>query len=120
MKEQSQAQSSLDGGFSREGLRSQERALAILEEGRKQMEDAIEKQRKSESSLRMPFERPVSGARRRGGARETDGTEYVPLPTAKDYRPPAQLREELERSLREERPSAYEGLIKEYFKRIAQ
>jgi hypothetical protein len=46
--------------------------------------------------------------------------EFVPLPKVRDYLPPKELREELERSLREKRPAAYDGVIKEYFKRISQ
>ena len=42
------------------------------------------------------------------------------MPAAKDYQPPREIREELERSLREKRPEAYDALIKEYFKRLAQ
>jgi hypothetical protein len=46
--------------------------------------------------------------------------EPVPLPRARDYMPSKELREELERSLRERRPAAYDPVIKEYFKRISQ
>ena len=72
----------------------------------------------------------TSGASGRAGAvwvRSTSGggslgarVESVPLPKVKDYLPPKELREELERSLREKRPASYDEVIKEYFKRISQ
>jgi hypothetical protein len=45
---------------------------------------------------------------------------FVPLPSAQDYRPAPEIRKELEKSLREPRPANFDGVIKEYFKRIAQ
>jgi hypothetical protein len=44
----------------------------------------------------------------------------VRLPSSEEYRPPRELREELERSLRESRPAAHDAEIKEYFKRLAR
>ena len=70
--------------------------------------------------MSRPFEMPgsvVRGAPRgaRGGA-----TGRVRLPSADEYRPPRELREELERSLREPRPAAQDSAIKEYFRRLTR
>ncbi|MDE2490670.1 MAG: hypothetical protein KGM24_07465, partial [Elusimicrobia bacterium] len=44
----------------------------------------------------------------------------VRLPSADAYLPPRDLREELQRSLREPRPASRDGDIKEYFKRLSR
>jgi len=58
----------------------------------------------------------------RAAPRGSTGARYerVRLPSADEYRPPRELREELQRSLQEPRPAAHDGAIKEYFKRLAR
>ena len=60
--------------------------------------------------------RPGSGS----GGQRGSALGRVRLPSADDYRPPRELREELERSLRESRPAQSDSAIKEYFRRLAR
>ena len=77
-------------------------------------------QKSIEMQMDEGFSRPASGVRSGPGGKMGARLEFVPMPTAKDYQPPKEIREELERSLREKRPAAYDGIIKDYFKRISQ
>jgi len=124
MSEQTAGEQALRRGDATEGLRRGEAALAILQDGDK---DPSNGQKGGESGprgagegLSQPFEMPggvVRGAPR--GARGAS-TGRVRLPSADEYRPPRELREELERSLREPRPGAHDSAIKEYFRRLTR
>lgn len=118
--EQKNAEAALRRGDSASGLRHQEKALEFLEQGKKEMEQSAQSQQKIESGMGEPFKRPSSTVRSASGGGPGSKTGFVALPSAKDYRPPQEIREELQRSLRERRPASYDRLIKEYFKRIAQ
>ncbi|MEK7234185.1 MAG: hypothetical protein AAB268_10250, partial [Elusimicrobiota bacterium] len=120
MSEQEAGEKSLRRGDASEGLRRGEAALAILQDGDKNSSGGQSDSGVSGEGLSRPFEMPgsvVRGAPR--GARESS-TGRVRLPSADEYRPPRELREELERSLREPRPAAHDSAIKEYFRRLTR
>ncbi|MEK7857939.1 MAG: DUF4175 family protein [Elusimicrobiota bacterium] len=116
--EQRAAEEALARGDSGAGLTRQQSALSLLEQGGQQLNNSAEAHQSISNGKGQPFQRPGSGVRRAGsGSARLDP---VPLPSAKDYRPPKEIRDELERSLRESRPPVYDEVIKEYFKRISQ
>ncbi len=119
--EQAAAERSLREGDASAAAESQERALRLLEQGLEQAGRSMEQRGGNQSTALSPFEEPAGpGTIRRRGGRSGADTGYVPLPAARDYRPPRELREELERSLRERRPQSMDGVIREYFRRIAE
>ena len=119
--EQKAAEDSLSRGDSAGGMHHQETALSLLEQGLKEMSQASQGQKGMEQGVGEPFSRPASAVRSSGGGQGSGAKmSFVALPTAKDYRPPKAIREELERSLQENRPASYDRTVKEYFKRIAQ
>lgn len=120
MSEQTAGEKSLRGGDSTEGLRRGEAALAILQDGDKNSSGSEPGEDGAGEGLSRPFEMPGSVVR--GAPRGTRGhaTGRVRLPSADEFRPPRELREELERSLREPRPAAHDSAIKEYFRRLTR
>ena len=118
--EQRAAEGALERGDSEEGLRREQAALALLEQGGEQASRGAGGQRVIESAMTEPFSRPIFGVRDARGGRAGASLGAVALPRAADFRPPKEIREELEKSLKEKRPELYDALIKEYFKRIAQ
>ena len=58
--------------------------------------------------------------RRMGGGRTGQDLSPVELPDAEDYRPPAELREEVLRSMKEKMPKSRERRIRDYFERITR
>ncbi len=120
MSEQGEGEKSLRRGDSTEGLRHGEAALSILQDGDKSSSGGEGGSSGSGEGMSRPFEIP--GGVMRGAARGTRGsaTGRVRLPSADEYRPPRELREELERSLREPRPAVHDSAIKEYFRRLTR
>lgn len=120
-QEQAAAEAALGDLKLSEALRREERAVDLLERGWDDLSSAAKRQ----MSVEQGGMRPFSGGRgtlRPAGPRGRSGmdTGFVPLPSAKDYQPPREIRKDLERSLRERRPRAYDPAIKEYFRRIAE
>ncbi|MBI4377216.1 MAG: hypothetical protein HY549_12300 [Elusimicrobia bacterium] len=119
--EQQGAEQALGRGEVSPAARHQESALSLLSQGRQEMSQWMAKQRQIAGAIGQGLGRFPSAIRSLGpGAGFGAQLGFVPLPSAKDYLPPKELREELEKSLQEKRPAAYEKVIKEYFKRIAQ
>lgn len=122
LAEQAGGERALRRGDSTEGLRRAEAALAILQEGGGGQDRPPEEgSSPSDGSGQGGGEEFVGGSVRswrRGSSGASLGR--VRLPSADDYRPPRELREELERSLGEPRPDVYDPEIKEYFKRLAR
>ncbi len=56
----------------------------------------------------------------RGGGQRGTQMGKVKLPSAEDYRPPKEFREELLESLREKYPKVYEDIIHKYYKRLSE
>ncbi|MCR4295535.1 MAG: hypothetical protein NUW21_08370, partial [Elusimicrobia bacterium] len=122
MSEQEAGEKALRAGDASEGLRRGEAALAILQ-------DRDEESSGDPSgggsggggeSLSRPFELPGGAVRAAPRGSRGSATGRVRLPSADEYRPPKELREELERSLREPRPAAHDNAIKEYFRRLTR
>lgn len=103
-------------------LPRQQKALELLSQGGGQMSQGSQGQQGLQQRMMQPFQRPGQTVRvlRSGGGQQGAQLGFVPLPSAKDYLPPKELREELEKSLQESRPQSQDALIKEYFKRITQ
>ncbi|MBI5210370.1 MAG: DUF4175 family protein [Elusimicrobia bacterium] len=118
--EQSAAEGDLGRGDSSSALSRQEEALRLLDQGLSDMQKAMQSRKMTQTVMGESFDSSSPGRREGRGGRAGADTGFVPLPGAKDYVPPREIRSELERSLRERRPRAMEGVIKEYFKRIAQ
>lgn len=119
--QQGMAEEALSRGETASALKHQEEALTLLESGMGDMSQAVSGQQGVEQGMGEPFGRQPGSVRSMSGSGSMGmQTGPVPVPSAKDYRPPFELREELERSLREKRPAAYDRVIKEYFKRVAQ
>ncbi|MCX5790497.1 MAG: DUF4175 family protein [Elusimicrobia bacterium] len=117
--QQRAAEDALGSADSGGALGHEQSALEQLEKGRQALEDAAQQQRSIESGLGRPFGGRTRMVRRAGGMSGAN-TGFVPLPSAKDYQPPRQLRQELERSLHERRPAAYDPIIQEYFRRMSE
>ncbi|MBI4347163.1 MAG: DUF4175 family protein [Elusimicrobia bacterium] len=119
-QEQRGAEESLGRSDSGRAVQQEQAALDHLDRGRKALEQAAQQQAQIESGMRRSFDRRGGGVRRAGGGRGGADTGFVPLPSAKDYQPPRELRQELERSSNERRPPAYDPVIKEYLRRMSE
>ena len=117
--EEGAGEGALRRGDSGEGLKRAEAALALLQEGGRDAESASSAAGGASSAM---GEGSGGGFSVRAAPRGSTGVRYerVRLPSADEYRPPRELREELQRSLQEPRPAAHDGAIKEYFKRLAR
>jgi hypothetical protein len=120
MAEQEAGEKALRRGDASEGLRRGESALAILQDGDKNSSGGEPGSSGAGESLSRPFEMPGSVVRGAPRGSRGSSTGRVRLPSADEYRPPRELREELERSLREPRPFAHDSAIKEYFRRLTR
>ncbi|OGR82681.1 MAG: hypothetical protein A3J74_01680 [Elusimicrobia bacterium RIFCSPHIGHO2_02_FULL_57_9] len=119
--EQAEAERALQKGDSSRARTHQENTLSLLNQGNREMSQLAGGQKNIQAALGRPFGRRATGVRTMGSG-GMYGTQIglVELPSAKDYLPPKEIRQELEKSLQENRPGSYDGIIKEYFKRIAQ
>ncbi len=117
---QGAAEKSLSENDAAAALKHQARALEYLSRGRDQFSSAVERQTQIQSGSRGAFKSSGRRTVRVPGGREGAHSGFVRLPSAKEYQPPAELRQELERSLRERRPRAYDAVIREYLKRMSQ
>lgn len=116
--EQAAAEEALSRGDASEAGARQQKALKLLEDGGEEMSQGAQRQMSIQQGMSQPAPRP--GGRSQPGGRTGATMQPVPLPGARDYTPPRELREELERSQRESRPESLEPVIKEYFRRIAE
>jgi hypothetical protein len=114
VEEETAGESALRAGDGVEGLKRAEAALALLEDGSGDAQSAESAAGKSASAS--------AGASMGGSVRESAGESLrrVRLPSAQDYRPPRELREELQRSLSEPRPASADSEVKEYLERLAR
>jgi hypothetical protein len=115
----------LRGADSSEGLRRAEEALALLEQGdqdaRSQASSAGGGEGQGQQSGGESGAMSMTAVRRRGGGGAAGARlERVKLPSAEDYRPPKELRDELRKTLSEPRPAAADAAVKEYLKRLAR
>lgn len=120
--EQAGAQRALNARDTQGARASQERALEHLRRG----QEAAGKQREQAQSVQRSSTQPFG--QRRGTARPFGGhggktgadTGFVPLPRIEEYQPPRVIRGEVEKSLREKRPPAFDKAVDEYLKRLSQ
>lgn len=124
LSEQEAGEKALRAGDASEGLSRGEAALAILqdreEESSGDPSGGGSGAGGAGESLSRPFELPGGAVRAAPRGSRGSATGRVRLPSADEYRPPKELREELERSLREPRPAAHDNAIKEYFRRLTR
>ena len=119
-REQGRAEEALGRGDSAAAVRHEGEALSLLDKGRKQLGQAMSRQRGIEASKSRALSLPSSGSR--GGRSGRTGSDLgsIPIPGKDEYRPPRRLREELQKSLLERRPAGLDPVVKEYFKRLSQ
>jgi hypothetical protein len=120
--EMDNAAKQLGEGKSKEAQGSEERALAHLGQAGESLSGA------QEMMGSMPGKGRPGGSGGGGGPRaivRPGGgggrglqTGKVRLPSAQDYKPPKEFREELLESLKEKYPKAYEEIIHKYYKRL--
>jgi hypothetical protein len=119
--EQAAAESALGEGHSSPAKSHEEQALSLLSSGSQALSKAMSGSQSVQAGMgKMPSHgafKMVGGGQ--GGGSGTN-MNFVPLPSDQDYAPPREIRDELKKSLQENRPSSMEGVIKEYFKRISQ
>lgn len=119
--EQGAAEQALGRGDTKTAQGRQERALELLEQGLKGMEDSQKQCEGLSQSAAAPFSRERALVRPSGGRGRTGtDTGFVPLPKSGDYRPPQEIRREVERSIQEKRPELFDGVIKDYLRRMSQ
>jgi len=99
----------------------QERALELLDQGQKSCSNAMQRQQSMSQGMTQPFSRPRGMVRPYGkGGQAGADIDFVPLPGADDYQPPKEIRREVEKSLREKRPKAFDKPVEEYLRRMSQ
>jgi hypothetical protein len=99
----------------------QQRALEHLEKGRQGLQKALQKQRQMMQSQTSPFSQSRGVARPFGPrGRAGSDTGFVPLPGAEEYQPPREIRQEVEKSLQERRPEAFDDTVNDYLKRMSR
>ncbi len=120
-QEMKAAGGSLGGADSRGALPHEEGALSNLLETQNGLNEA-------QQAMSEMAGRPGSGsgggprviARPGGAGGRGAGNGRVRLPTAEDYRPPREFREDLLESLKENYPKIYEDIIHRYYRRLAE
>jgi hypothetical protein len=99
-------------------INQEKEALYWLSEGKQGMEEMLEKLAGGEKKMGQPmsgfFQYPTGGG--------IYGVRFgqVELPSKDDYKPAKEFREEILKSLKEKFPEVYEGLIKEYYRRLTE
>jgi hypothetical protein len=99
--------SDLDGASAAEA-----KALELLESGRAALSEAAKGRQAAREAVQSPF-----GAARSATSASPAG--FVRLPGVQDYQPSQELRRELERSLGERRPKAFDAAVKEYLRELS-
>ena len=113
------AEGALGEGDAPGALGQGSQALEQLQQGLEQLDQAMSNQQKIMQGLGRNGGFRPQAIRRRGG-RTGEDLSPVELPDAEDYRPPAELREEVLRSMEEKMPKSRERRIRDYFKRITE
>ncbi len=117
------AQEDLTQGRSQGALTKEENALSQLSQGLNSLDKSLSSQQSFQASLMESFG-GLSTLRMFGGSSLGEGAgarmNLVPLPTPKDYQPLKKMRREIEKSMGQKAPTKYQGLFKDYLRRIAQ
>ncbi len=123
ISDEKSAQEDLTQGRSQGALTKEENALSRLSQGLNSLDQSLNSQQSFQASLMDSFG-GLSSLRMFGGASLGEGAgarmNLVPLPAPKDYRPLRKMRREIEKSMGQKAPPKYQGLFKDYLRRIAQ
>lgn len=119
--EQAGAEESLSTKDTAGARAAQERALEHLRRGAESAGKSRERAQAAQSGASRPFGQPRGTARPmgRGGESGADKS-FVPLPGIEEYQPPRVIRGEVEKSLHEKRPPAFDKAVDEYLRRLSQ
>jgi len=119
--EQGSAENALRDRATAKALSHQQKAVELLDRGEKSMQQSMRQQQSISRGSMRPFGSPGGVARPAGGRGRTGSdTGFVPLPDAEEYQPPREIRKEVERSLQERRPPAFDDAVNEYLRRMSQ
>ena len=123
VSDEKSAQEDLSGGRSQGALTKEESALSQLSQGLNSLDESLNSQQSFQASLMESFG-GLSTLRIFGGRSLGEGVgarmNLVPLPAPKDYQPLKKMRREIEKSMGQKAPPKYQGLFKDYLRRIAQ
>ncbi|MBI2363165.1 MAG: hypothetical protein HYV15_07265 [Elusimicrobia bacterium] len=119
--EQEGAEGALSRKATAEARAAQERALEHLRRGAESAQKSRERAQSAQSGAGRPFGQPRGTARPMGRGGETGADKsFVPLPGVEEYQPPRVIRGEVEKSLHEKRPPAFDKAVDEYLRRLSQ
>ena len=119
--EQAGAEESLSRRATAEARASQERALDHLRRGAESAGRSRERAQSAQSGASRPFGQPRGTARPMGRGQDRGADKsFVPLPGVEEYQPPRVIRGEVEKSLHEKRPPAFDKAVDEYLRRLSQ
>lgn len=119
------ASGALGNGWPEEGLDKEQEAISALQRAKEGLSRAGEKLAKGggqpqQGSLGFYHTRPrQSGGHGPGGRLGVD-TGFVKIPSAEEYQPPKEFREELLEGLKQKYPKTYERMIREYYRRLTE
>ncbi|MFA6583565.1 MAG: DUF4175 family protein [Elusimicrobiaceae bacterium] len=95
-----------------EAAQAQARALKYLEDGRDEMSQSMSESRKKRQGYKS--------GRKKQSANGKDVSGRAKLPSAEDYMPPAEIREQAMQSMRENYPEQRSAVIKNYLKKLSE
>ncbi len=113
------AASELDSGRVPQAVESQRNALNLLLSGADNLKGTSESMQESAEGAAggAPGMRQV---KTRGGQSAGFRTAPVLLPKSRDFKPPREFRQELLEAMKEKFPEKFEGIIKEYYRRLTK
>lgn len=120
---QAEAENALSRRDTRGARAAQERALEHLRRGAEEAGRGKEKAQSSAQRAGQAFGSSRGTARplnRGKGGRTGADTGFVPMPGVQEYQPPRVIRGEVEKSLQEKRPPAFDKAVDDYLKRLSQ
>jgi hypothetical protein len=127
-QEMRSAGQSLSEGKTQPAQESEQKALSLLRQGQQGLQNSEQQVGEMQSAARAGRPSPILQMRNPPGSEQqemTGGrmgvkTGVVKIPSAEDYLPPRQFREELLESLKERYPKSEEEAIKDYYKRLSR
>jgi hypothetical protein len=120
---QGEAEEALARRDTRGARAAQERALEHLRRGAEEAGAGRQRAESSAGRSAQPFGGPRGTARPLGrgkGGQTGADTGFVPMPGVQEYQPPRVIRGEVEKSLQERRPPAFDKAVDDYLKRLSQ
>ncbi|TBR19402.1 DUF4175 family protein [bacterium] len=120
-KAQGEAEEALGRRDTRGARGAQERALEHLKRGAEEAGKGRERAQANAQRSSQPFGQKRGTSRPLGkGGRTGSDTGFVPMPGVQEYQPPRVIRGEVEKSLLERRPPAFDKAVDDYLKRLSQ